>query len=83
MENNNTKKHPKNQRRLLTNGNMDWHRNNWYDHFLDNAQKGTEEIAKKYIKKLMNYTDILETMNELGTKMEFKSALQKLLNEPF
>lgn len=38
--------------------------------FIDEAREGTEKTAKNYMKKLIEYADILETMPELGKKME-------------
>lgn len=39
--------------------------------FIDDAREDTEETAKSYIKKLVDYVDILETMPELGKVMEY------------
>jgi|GEM_PF-2344070 len=39
--------------------------------FIDSAREDTEEITKSYMNKLVDYTDILETMQELGKKIEF------------
>ena len=39
--------------------------------FIDEAREDTEEIAKSYMRKLVDYVDILETMPELGKDMDF------------
>ncbi len=39
--------------------------------FIDEAREGTEETAKTYMRKLVDYTDILETMSEIGKKTNF------------
>jgi plasmid stabilization system protein ParE len=39
--------------------------------FIDNAKIDTEETAKSYMRKLVDYTDILETMPEIGKNMEY------------
>lgn len=39
--------------------------------FIDNAEEDTENIAKLYMSKLIDYADILENMPELGKKLEF------------
>ena len=39
--------------------------------FIDEAREGTEETAKNYMRKLVDYTDILETMTEIGKKTNF------------
>lgn len=39
--------------------------------FIDEAREGTEETAKTYMRKLVDYTDILETMPEIGKKTNF------------
>lgn len=39
--------------------------------FIDEAKEGTEETAKAYMRKLVDYTDILETMSEIGKKTNF------------
>lgn len=38
--------------------------------FIDDARQDTENTAKAYMKKLVDYTDILSTMPELGKKMK-------------
>ena len=39
--------------------------------FIDEAREGTEETAKNYMRKLVDYTDILETMSDIGKKTNF------------
>ena len=39
--------------------------------FIDDAKIDTEETAKSYMRKLIDYVDILETMPELGKKMNY------------
>lgn len=39
--------------------------------FIDEAKEDTEETAKSYMRKLVDYVDILETMPELGKNMEY------------
>ena len=39
--------------------------------FIDEAREGTEETAKNYMRKLVDYADILETMPEIGKKTNF------------
>lgn len=39
--------------------------------FIDDVRKDTEETAKSYINKLIDYVDILETMPKIGKKMEY------------
>ena len=39
--------------------------------FIDEAKMNTEETAKSYISKLIDYTAILETMPKAGKKMEY------------
>ena len=39
--------------------------------FIDEAKDDTEEMAKSYMRKLVDYVDILETMPELGKNMEY------------
>lgn len=39
--------------------------------FIDEAREGTKEIAKAYMQKLVEYTEILETMPEIGRKTKF------------
>ena len=39
--------------------------------FIDEVREGTEETAKNYMRKLVDYTDILETMPEIGKKTNF------------
>lgn len=39
--------------------------------FIDGAREDTEETAKAYMRKLVDYTDILETMPEIGKKMDY------------
>ncbi len=36
--------------------------------FIDEARNNTEETAKAYMLKLVDYVDILETMPEIGKK---------------
>jgi plasmid stabilization system protein ParE len=51
---------------------------NWTDNallniteFIDEAKNDTEESAKAYMKKLVDYVDILETMPELGKNIDY------------
>ena len=39
--------------------------------FIDETREGTEETAKTYMRKLVDYTDTLETMPETGKKTNF------------
>ncbi len=39
--------------------------------FIDESKEDTEETAKSYMRKLVDYVDILETMPELGKNMEY------------
>ena len=39
--------------------------------FIDEVREDTENTAKSYMSKLIDYTDILETMPEIGKKIEF------------
>lgn len=39
--------------------------------FIDEVREDTENTAKSYMLKLIDYTDILETMPEIGKKIEF------------
>lgn len=39
--------------------------------FLDEAKEGTEETAKTYMQKLVDYVDIIETMPEIGKNINF------------
>lgn len=39
--------------------------------FIDEAREDTNEVAKSYINKLVDYVDILETMPEMGKKIEY------------
>ena len=39
--------------------------------FIDEARIDTEEVAKAYMNKLVEYVDILETMPEIGKKLEY------------
>lgn len=38
--------------------------------FIDEARRGTEETAKFYMRKLIDYTDILETMPQIGKSIK-------------
>ena len=38
--------------------------------FIEEARKGTEQNAKAYMKKLVEYIDILETMPEIGKHID-------------
>ena len=40
--------------------------------FIDGAREDTEETAKAYMRRLVDYVDILNTMPELGKDLEFK-----------
>lgn len=39
--------------------------------FIDEARNDTEETAKSYMNKLVDYTEILETMPEIGKRIEY------------
>ena len=39
--------------------------------FIDEAKEDTEETAKSYMSRLVDYVDILETMPALGKNMEY------------
>ena len=39
--------------------------------FIDEAREDTEETVKTYVRKLIDYTDIFETMPEIGKKTNF------------
>ena len=39
--------------------------------FIDETKENTEETAKSYMRKLVDYVDILETMPKLGKNMEY------------
>ncbi len=39
--------------------------------FIDETKENTEEISKAYMRKLIDYIDILETMPELGKNIKF------------
>ncbi len=39
--------------------------------FIDESKDDTEEVAKSYMRKLVDYVDILETMPELGKNMNY------------
>lgn len=39
--------------------------------FIDEAREDTNEVAKSYMNKLVDYVDILETMPEIGKKIEY------------
>ena len=39
--------------------------------FLDEAKEGTEETAKTYMQKLVDYVDIIEIMPEIGKNINF------------
>lgn len=39
--------------------------------FIDEEKEDTEETAKSYMRRLVDYVDILETMPELGKNMEY------------
>ena len=39
--------------------------------FINDAKMDTEETAKSYMRKLIDYVDILETMPELGKKINY------------
>ena len=40
--------------------------------FIDEAREDTEEVAKAYMRKLVEYVDILNTMPDLGKDLDFK-----------
>ena len=48
--------------------------------FIDETKENTEETAKSYMRKLVDYVDILETMPELGKKMEANTPLHLFLH---
>lgn len=39
--------------------------------FINEAREDTNKVAKSYINKLVDYVDILETMPEIGKKLEY------------
>lgn len=39
--------------------------------FIDEARNDTEETAKSYMNKLVDYTEIFETMPEIGKRIEY------------
>lgn len=39
--------------------------------FIDEVGADTEETAKSYMRKLIDYTEILETMPEIGKNMQY------------
>lgn len=39
--------------------------------FIDEVREDTENTAKSYMTKLIDYTDILENMPEIGKKIDF------------
>jgi plasmid stabilization system protein ParE len=39
--------------------------------FISDARTDTEKIAKSYMQKLVDYVDILETMPQIGKKMDY------------
>ena len=50
--------------------------------FIDSARLDTENTAKNYMNKLVEYTDILNTMPELGKVMEnsiFKYEIRQIV----
>lgn len=40
--------------------------------FIDDAKNGTEQTAKIYMKKLVDYSEILDTMPKLGKDFQFE-----------
>lgn len=42
--------------------------------FIDERKEDTEESVKSYMRKLIDYTDILDTMPELGKNIEYMIA---------
>lgn len=38
--------------------------------FIDDSKNNTEENSKSYMRKLVDYADILDTMPELGKKID-------------
>lgn len=46
--------------------------------FIDNARSGTGKVAKEYMLKLVSYTNILDNMNYLGTKLDKKIYLDSV-----
>lgn len=39
--------------------------------FIDDAKMDTEETAKSYMRKLVDYVDILETMPKIGKEIDY------------
>lgn len=39
--------------------------------FINNAKNSTHEVAKQYMKKLVDYADILNIMPNIGKTLEF------------
>ena len=39
--------------------------------FIDEANEGTEQVAKKYMQKLIYYAEILDDMKKMGKKMPY------------
>jgi plasmid stabilization system protein ParE len=39
--------------------------------FINEAREDTNKVAKSYINKLVDYVDVLETMPEVGKKLEY------------
>ena len=37
--------------------------------FIDEANEGTEQVAKKYMQKLIDYAEILDDMKKMGKKI--------------
>lgn len=46
--------------------------------FIKEARTDTEEIAKKYMNKLVDYVDSLENMNKMGKDFEYVVSNYKL-----
>lgn len=46
--------------------------------FIKEARTGTEEIAKEYMNKLVDYVDTLDNMNKIGKNLEYVISNYKL-----
>ena len=42
--------------------------------FVKEAKNGTEEVAKEYILKLIDYVDTIETMPKIGKKVNYNAT---------
>lgn len=59
---------------MLVNGNWTERAKKHITDFIDNARLDTKNVAKKYMLKLINYANILDDMNYLGSQLH---------NEPY